>query len=61
MLYTYKMEYYTALIRKQILTNAQHGQSLKTSKWAGGGVGMGNMCGSMADSCQCMAKTTTIL
>ena len=28
---------------------------------AGGGIGMGNTCKSMADSCQCMAKTTTIL
>ena len=28
---------------------------------AGGGVGMGKTCKSMADSCQCMAKTTTIL
>ena len=27
----------------------------------GGGMGMGNTCKSMADSCQCMAKTTTIL
>ena len=27
---------------------------------AGGGIGMGNACKSMADSCQCMAKTTTI-
>ena len=27
----------------------------------GGGIGMGNMCRSMADSCQCMTKTTTIL
>ena len=25
------------------------------------GFGMGNTCTSMADSCQCMAKTTTIL
>ena len=25
------------------------------------GIGMGNTCKSMADSCQCMAKTTTIL
>ena len=24
-------------------------------------IGMGNTCKSMADSCQCMAKTTTIL
>ena len=28
---------------------------------AGGGIEMGNTCKSMADSCQCMAKTTTIL
>ena len=27
----------------------------------GGGIGMGDNCKSMADSCQCMAKTTTIL
>ena len=29
-------------------------------KDVGGGIGMGNTCKSMADSCQCMAKTTTI-
>ena len=28
---------------------------------AGGGIRMGNPCKSMADSCQCMSKTTTIL
>ena len=27
----------------------------------GEGIGMGNTCKFMADSCQCMAKTTTIL
>ena len=27
---------------------------------AGGGIGMGNTCKSMADSCQCMTKTTKI-
>ena len=27
----------------------------------GGGIRMGNTCKSMADSCQCMAKTTTML
>ena len=27
----------------------------------GGGIGMGNTCKSMADSCQCMTITTTIL
>ena len=26
----------------------------------GGGIRMGNTCKSMVDSCQCMAKTTTI-
>ena len=30
-------------------------------KEGGGGIGMGNICKFMADSCQCMAKTTTIL
>ena len=36
-----------------------------TGNWVerevGGGIGMGNTCKSMADSCQCMTKTTTIL
>ena len=27
----------------------------------GGGIGKGSTCKSMADSCQCMTKTTTIL
>ena len=27
----------------------------------GGAIGMGNTCKSMADSCQCLAETTTIL
>ena len=27
----------------------------------GGGIGMGNTCISMDDSCKCMTKTTTIL
>ena len=27
----------------------------------GGGIGMGNTCKSMADSCRCMTKPTTIL
>ena len=32
-------------------------------RWRGrreGGIGMGNTCNSMADSCQCMTKPTTI-
>ena len=27
----------------------------------GGGIGMGNTCNSMADSCQCMTKPTAML
>ena len=33
----------------------------RVGKEVGGGIGMGNTCKSMADSCQCMAKATTIL
>ena len=33
----------------------------RVERKAGGGIGMGNTCKSMADSCQCMTKTTTIL
>ena len=36
-------------------------QREQVEREAGGGIGMGNACKSMADSCQCMAKTTTIL
>ena len=33
----------------------------RVEREVGGGIGMGNTCKSMADSCQCTAKTTTIL
>ena len=33
----------------------------ETQREVGGGIRMGKTCKSMADSCQCMAKTTTIL
>ena len=33
----------------------------RVAREVGGGIGMGNTCQSMADSCQCMTKTTTIL
>ena len=33
----------------------------RVEREVGGGIGMGNICKSMADSCQCMTKTTTIL
>ena len=36
-------------------------KSTTVGREAGGGIGMGNTCKSMADSYQCMAKTTTIL
>ena len=47
-------------------TNAQTWCTGKTQRdWAerevGVGIGMGNTCISMADSCQCMTGTTTIL
>ena len=32
----------------------------RVEREVGGWIGMGNTCESMADSCQCMAKTTTI-
>ena len=47
-------------------TSAQTWSTRKTQRdWVerevGGGIGMGNTCKSMANSCQCMTKTTTIL
>ena len=47
-------------------TNAQGWCTGKTQRdglgrEVGGGIRMGHTCKSMADSCQCMAKTTTIL
>ena len=32
----------------------------RVEREVGEGIGMGNTCKSMADSCQCMTKTTTI-
>ena len=36
-------------------------QRNRVEREVGGGIRMGNTCKSMADSCQCMTKTTTIL
>ena len=36
-------------------------QRNRVEREVGGGIGMGNTCNSMADSCQCMTKTITIL
>ena len=33
----------------------------RVKREVGGGIGMGSACVSMADSCQCMTKTTTTL
>ena len=33
----------------------------RVEREVGGGIGMGNTCKSMADSCHCMTKPTTIL
>ena len=33
-------------------------QRNRMEREVGGGIGMGNTCNSMADSCQCMSKTT---
>ena len=33
----------------------------RVEREVGGGIGMGNTCNSMANPCQCMTKTTTIL
>ena len=32
----------------------------RVEREVGGGIGMGNTCKSMVDSCQCVTKTTTI-
>ena len=47
-------------------TSAQGWCTVKTQRdrverELGGGIGMGNTCKSMADSCQCIIKTTTVL
>ena len=47
-------------------TGAQGWCTVKTQRdgmerEAGGEIGMGNTCNSMADSCRCMTKPTTIL
>ena len=33
----------------------------RAEREVGGGIGMGNTCKTMADSCQCMTETTTLL
>ena len=36
-------------------------QMNRVEREVGGGMGMGNTCKSMADSCQCMTKSTAIV
>ena len=45
--------------QKQILVDLSRKETYK--KGGGGVFRVGNTCTPMADSCQCMAKTTTIL
>ena len=48
---------------KQVLRPGALGKTQRdrVEREVGGGIGMGNTCVSMADSCQCMTKTTPIL
>ena len=48
------MDLYLKYIKRKTQRN-------RVEREVGGGIGMGNTCKSMADSCQCMTKTTTIL
>ena len=47
------------LLGRKVMTNLV--SILKVERVVGGGIGMGNTCISMADSCQCMTKTITIM
>ena len=49
------------LLGRKAITNLDSISKSRDKRVVGGGIGMGNTCKSMADSCQCMAKTTTIL
>ena len=49
------------LLGRKAITNLDSILKSRDKRGVGGGIGMGNTCKSMADSCQCMAKTTTIL
>ena len=53
--------------KKKVILKITEQLKVTLKEWAcverevGGGIGMGNTCKSMADSCQCMTKPTTIL
>ena len=51
------------LVKAMVFKVVMYGCESRTIKKAevGGGFRMANTCKSMADSCQCMAKTTTVL
>ena len=46
---------------KRPLLLKSYDQPRQNIKKVGAGIGVGNTCKSMADSCQCMTKTNTIL
>ena len=48
-------------MRQVLGPGALGSQRDRVEREVGGGIGMGNTCKSMANSCQCMTKTTTIL
>ena len=48
-------------IFNQLFSTYSKTQSNQVEREVGVGIGMVNTCKSMADSCQCMTKTTTIL
>ena len=67
-LISFRMEWLDLLAVQGTLNSLLRHHSSKASilpdwveKEVEGGIGMWNTCKSMADSCQCMAKTTTIL
>ena len=67
--YNYHMILYMESKKESIQTK-QNENGLTENNWVqrdqverevGGGIGMGNTCKAMADSCQCMTKPTTVL
>ena len=50
-----------AMINSAAMNIVVYWEDPEGSGGEGGGIGMGNTCISVADSCQCMTKTTTVL
>ena len=54
------IKYYLVTVSSAI-SGKEKTQRNRVEREVGGGIGMGNTCNSMADSCQCMTKPTTTL